>query len=348
MRTISGHTVGTRLNLKAVQTGLQEPELLSTETKAPLTMGDKPKTIASVQQEPVESSKAQGQELQKAYKVGEQWDSLESLVGSSVFLRDDKGKQQEFGIMLYGSECQPTTYFDTPDLDLYAEDSTLRARGKLEGGKVKDYHIEAKLSPQPSAVDSSLKSRPRIDGGKIKSDDWQNAQNTLLAPTSGNEAVQSIREQVPGATNLQAIAFKNKKRRYLFVYPKSITRNIGHNLGRLIANGFDLGKLMALMVRPSFVISLDEVQAEGLQGAKKNASWKELEVHVFTKLPWQKKITPERIHLFQQLCQHLEKHHPLEVTASSAYQETIEQTVLNQIPDLEGPRNSTVAGSRRS
>lgn len=245
------------------------------------------------------------------YLLRGEFGRLTQLDGAELILAGNDGKRRRFRVgmlpkALVGIQRQHTTYFDTDTLELAAADHMLRARGRLTGnGKVKGIELEAQLA--------GAHSRERVSGGTFKQDGWEEGQAEILAGRSKDPAVRAVQDDVLEGRPLLPVAEKEKTRTLLFAHPVGL-----------------LPAPLQRLRKPELVIALDEVKAHGRVGAQRQTSGREVEVQIFTKLPWQKKVRDaqdERIALYRSLCAHLEREHGLVPDQRSAYAATIEDTV---------------------
>ena len=190
-----------------------------------------------------------------------------------------------------------TTWFDTVDRELFDGGAMLRCRGRLgrsrngSAGRPSSWRVEARIP--------GLTGMRRIRGGKIATPG-----HLLLEPD--DPAVRAVRELV-GDRPLHPAAEQVKTRRLLFA-----------------------GSAMAASWRPDFVIALDEAVvrpasiATGVTPTNQRPAHtrNEVELQIFTQLPWGRVVDAPRLDRFERFRDALEERFGLRRAAAASYQAT--------------------------
>jgi hypothetical protein len=226
--------------------------------------------------------------------------SLASLDGQKVTLTDADGHGRKYAIHRFMSVGFDMEFLDTPNRDLLARGGLLRARTRFKSsGEVKNVDVEAKLPAAGSAYAN------RVKGGSFKSaEEWQTARAGLLASGSSDKAVELARTQAGPSLPLDTVVWKKTQRELYFVTP-----TFPPLLGRL---------------DPSFLVSVDtNTVRDSADGAPK-ATYTVLQPQIFTKLPWTKKITPQRVQRFEDLSRQLSSRLGLTEATQTPYAEAVD------------------------
>ena len=210
-------------------------------------------------------------DFQRTYQVSpEQFEVLKhKLNGHKLELLGER-----FTIRAVGEVDLESEYLDTPEGQLARTGSILRARTRYrKGGKVQEIELEAKTPGQGGSV--------RVKGATFDSaEGWQSHREEILRG-SEDAAVCLARRLVGEQVELVPSSWK-RTHRLLF----GVARKKPLGLGWL---------------HPCFVLSLDT------SSSPDSPRWHVLEPQIFTKLPWMKKVTPQRLEQFHELCRQLEK-----------------------------------------
>lgn len=225
-------------------------------------------------------------------------ESVRGLEGKTLTLTDATGKMRTYQVKHYKTITLDTEYLDTADHKLLDARAELRARTRTDNGKLKDIEVEAKIPVEPG---SEL--RARVKGAEF--DDpaaWQAQRAQMMAPDSDDKAV-SLAQTITGKDPLATVAHKNVVRELFLLTPK-----FPPLLGSVI---------------PQFVMSLDTITANR-PGEAPTDSWHAVEPQIFTKLPWTKKVTEERIAQFEDLSSQLSSQLGVQESQQTTYAETME------------------------
>ena len=243
-----------------------------------------------------EPPKATTPDHQKTYAVSpQQFSQLQTnLDGKNITLTDKSGKAQDFKIRHFKNIELDTEYLDTPDKKLLQSDSLLRARTRFsKDGDVKDIELEAKVPTKGGTT--------RVKGASYDNEhDWSAGRAEVLAGKEDG-AVQLARYAAGKEAEFLPVAWKNTQRQLYLVSPQK-------PLG--------LGKL-----QPSFVVSLDtsSMRTQAEKGEGEVPTWHVLEPQVFTKLPWTKTVTTQRLEQFDDLCAQLAASEGLTASEEAGY-----------------------------
>ncbi|MEW6280007.1 MAG: hypothetical protein AB1758_15365, partial [Candidatus Eremiobacterota bacterium] len=242
-------------------------------------------------------------DYQATYAVSaSQLESVRNLDGQTVTLHDAQGNPQDFTVRRFRQVELDTEYYDTPDRALLAGGGMLRARtrfDKLGADGVKDIEVEAKLAAPGGTA--------RVKGSEFDAPTaWETQKPGILGPDSNDAAVQFARTVVGEQAVLQPTAWKNTQRELFLVTPDTL-------LGR---------------VKPGFILSLDTISVRGTPEGRPGPggapdAYHAFEPQIFTKLPWTKKVTPERVAQFHELREQLATRLGLSEVHESAYEETV-------------------------
>lgn len=247
-----------------------------------------------------EPPKATTPDHQKTFAVSpQQFSQLqENLDGKKITLTDKSGKAQDYKIRHFKNVELDTEYLDTPDQKLLQTGGLLRARTQFaKDGKVKDIELEAKIPTRGGTT--------RVKGASYDNEhDWSAGRAEVL---SGKEdgAVQLARYAAGKDAQFVPVAWKNTQRQLYLVSPQ---KPLGLGL-----------------LQPDFVVSLDtsSVRTQASRNEAEVPGWHVLEPQVFTKLPWTKTVTTQRLELFEDLCTQLAASEGLKISGEAGYADAI-------------------------
>lgn len=175
-----------------------------------------------------------------------------------------------------------TWYFDTEELDLYRSGAMLRCRGRQgSGGEL----------PATGLIESRFPGGSGLQRTVGTEQPFQRSISNLE-----DSAVASVSDLI-GGRPLHAVASQKKNRQLLF------------------ASFGTLGKY-----RPEIVIAVDDVQLESLRDTSRQSNRREVEIQIFTKLPWLKRVDKSRVERFEVFSAEAEKRFALVTADSSSYQ----------------------------
>ncbi|ODT64132.1 hypothetical protein ABS71_13530 [bacterium SCN 62-11] len=243
-----------------------------------------------------EPPKATTPDHQKTFAVSpQQFSQLqESLDGKKLTLTDKSGKAQDYKIRHFKNVELDTEYLDTPDQKLLQAGGLLRARSQFaKDGRVKDIELEAKVPTQGGTT--------RVKGASYDNEhDWSAGRAEVLAGKDDG-AVQLARYAAGKEAEFLPVAWKNTQRQLYLVSPQ---KPLGTGL-----------------LQPSFVVSLDtsSMRTQAEKGEGQSPSWHVLEPQVFTKLPWTKTVTTQRLEQFDDLCAQLAASEGLQPSGEAGY-----------------------------
>lgn len=233
----------------------------------------------------------------RTYAVSpDQATALRGLAGQKVTLNGEEYKIHQFKTVEFDTE-----FYDTGDRKLLNGGGMLRSRTRYKPGtdQVKTIDIESKLPPaQPGPF------QDRAKGFSFDSmEEWKAHQTWVLSPESTDEAVGFARTMA-GDGRLEAVACKHSMRELFLLTPSQ--RWFG-------------------FFKPQFILSLDtnSMRAPGLPRPQQPGAdtYQVLTPQAFTKLPWTKKVEPERIDQLNDLCRQLSQKFQLQEVGMSPYAE---------------------------
>lgn len=232
----------------------------------------------------------------------DQAEAIRGLDGRVVTLKDAQGQEQTYKIRRFKNVDFDTEFFDTPDRKILNGGGMLRARTRyeLDGDGIKGIDIESKVPPaKPSPY------QDRAKGASFKSmEEWKSKQSYLLSPESTDPAVRLGRTLAAKDDPIESVAYKHSLRELFLASPTD--QWLGY-------------------FKPQFILSLDTNSMRGPQDPRPTGpvgnEYHVLTPQVFTKLPWTKKVTPERVERLQDLCQQLSQEFQINEVGMSPYAE---------------------------
>lgn len=229
----------------------------------------------------------------------------DDLDGKKVTLHDASGHEKGFTIRPFKTMEFDTTFYDTANKDILNSGGMLRTRTRYKsvgGEAIKDIDLEAKM---PNADGSPYNDRAK--GASYKTPEEWNADAANTLASRGDNAVNLARTVAGKTAPLEPVISKNSERELFFVSPNTPI------IGRLA---------------PSFLVMIDKNETrpvdeprKGQPGAQPHEDYFVVTPEIFTKLPWTKKITPDRIAQMEDLADQLADEYHLTESTQSAYQE---------------------------
>ena len=231
----------------------------------------------------------------------------EGLKGKVVTLHDSQGEGHRFKIRPFKTVELDTEFFDTAQREVLEGGGMLRTRTRFKktgGSEVKEIDVEAKIPAKGSDF------LDRAKGASFENTaDWK-AQQTEIMTGKGDNAVALAHQLTAPDAVFEPVACKDSMRELFFVSPTTPL------IGRL---------------NPGFLVMIDSNQTRpaeeprpGQPGAQPHEEYHVVTPEIFTKLPWGKKITPDRIAEMEDLSRQLSQEFHLTESTQSAYQEAMD------------------------
>jgi hypothetical protein len=251
---------------------------------------------------------------------GKTFRKMRELVGQEITVTDPKGKKIVFQIEFNKEHIYKDTYFDIGDsehLKLFSKNALLRQRKRLdkEVGE-KDFtpryiNFQAKNnSTSDAGMNTAVFARNEIRGKKTdKFKKFVDHRGDQLAADSKDKAVKYARDIAQSSAKFKEVLRVEQERYFMKVTKKG-----------------DADSAV-----PSFYVSLDKVDFEGLVGEKKNAKDRFVEIEIIDDLSSDAAAdSTTKLYLLNQLTENLQKRYGLTPAADDKYVTGVKRTVLKR------------------